>query len=105
MIQLIKNLFGIGPKVDLGDLISKGAMVIDVRTRGEFSGGHAKNSVNIPLDQLSDNLKKIKNKEQVIITCCASGMRSASAKSYLKSQGYANVHNAGSWYSVKKYTK
>ena len=41
------------------------------------------------------------NKNQVIITCCASGMRSASAKSYLKSAGYQQVYNAGSWYSLK----
>lgn len=104
MIQKLKNILGIGPKVNIGELIANGATIIDVRTKGEYSGGHVKGSLNIPLDQLSENLKKIKNKEHPIITCCASGMRSGSAKSYLKSQGYTNVHNGGSWYSLKKHT-
>ncbi|MGZ4100272.1 MAG: rhodanese-like domain-containing protein, partial [Bacteroidia bacterium] len=87
MIQKIKNLLGIGPKVNLGELIAKGAVIVDVRTPGEFQSGHAKGAVNIPLDQLSAIPKKIKNKDHPIITCCASGMRSASAKLYLKKQG------------------
>ena len=105
MIQTLKNLFGIGPKVDLGELINKGAVIIDLRSKGEYAGGHLKNSVNIPLNQLSGNIKGVKSKEQPIITCCASGMRSASAKSFLKGEGYTNVHNGGSWFSLKKYDK
>ncbi len=103
MIQAIKNLLGIGPKVDLGELIDNGAVIVDVRTKGEFSGGHVKGSMNIPLDQLNKNLKKLKNKDQAIITCCASGMRSASAKGMLKRAGYNNVYNGGSWMKVDGY--
>jgi len=105
MIQTLKNIFGIGPKVNIGELITNGAIIIDVRTKGEYAGGHVKGSVNIPLDQLSGNLKKIKSKEHVVITCCASGMRSGSAKNFLKSQGYTNVHNGGSWHNLKQYGK
>ena len=105
MLQTLKNILGIGPKVDLGELIENGATIIDVRTRGEYSGGHIKGSLNIPLDQLSSNLKKIKSKDHPVITCCASGMRSGSAKNYLKSQGYTNVHNAGSWFNLRKFEK
>ena len=105
MIQTLKKLLGIGPKVNIGELIANGATIIDVRSKGEYSGGHMKGSVNIPLDQLSGNLKKLKSKDHPIITCCASGMRSGSAKGYLKSQGYTNVHNGGSWYSVKRHEK
>ena len=105
MIQKIKNLLGIGPKVDLGELIAKGATILDVRTRGEYASGHVKGSVNVPLDQLSSYFPKIKSKEQPIITCCASGMRSASAKSILKSNGFTNVHNAGPWFALNKYRK
>ncbi|HEY4629318.1 MAG TPA: rhodanese-like domain-containing protein, partial [Flavobacterium sp.] len=36
-----------------------------------------------------------------IITCCASGMRSASAKSILKSSGFTKVYNGGGWSSLK----
>jgi rhodanese-related sulfurtransferase len=39
-------------------------------------------------------------KNKTVITCCASGMRSASAKSILKSAGYQDVHNGGGWSSL-----
>jgi len=105
MIQTLKNILGIGPKVNMEELIAKGAQIIDVRSKGEYAGGHVKGSINIPLDQLHNHLKKFKSKEQPIITCCASGMRSGSAKGYLKTQGFTNVHNGGSWHSLKRYTK
>ena len=105
MIQKLKSLLGFSPKVDMTELIKKGAMIVDVRSRGEYSSGHIKDSVNIPVDQISSNLKKFKSKDQVIITCCASGMRSGSAKHFLKSQGYTNVHNGGSWTSLNRYVK
>lgn len=100
MINTIKKILGLGPKINYKELVANGAIIVDVRTRGEFASGHADGSVNIPLDQLNSGLKKIKDKEKVIITCCASGMRSASAKAILKSNGYKNVHNAGSWYKL-----
>ncbi|MBS1647007.1 MAG: rhodanese-like domain-containing protein [Bacteroidetes bacterium] len=103
MLQILKNILGIGPKVNWGELIEKGAVIIDVRTKGEYAGGHLNNSINIPLNQLAEVSKKVKNKEQVIITCCASGMRSASAKVSLKAQGYTQVYNGGSWFSLQKY--
>jgi phage shock protein E len=102
MIQRIKSLFGIGPKIDLGELIKNGAQIIDVRTPGEFQSGHLKGSVNIPLNVLSGKLSKIK-KDKPVITCCTSGMRSASAKSILKSNGFTNVHNGGGWAKLKRY--
>lgn len=100
MIQLLKNIFGIGPKVDLKELMKNGAQIIDVRTRDEFQGGHIRGSVNIPLQNLSSNLSKIK-KGKPVITCCASGMRSASAKSILKSNGFTEVYNGGGWMSLQ----
>ncbi|MEI6593926.1 MAG: rhodanese-like domain-containing protein [Bacteroidota bacterium] len=100
MINTLKNLLGFGPSVDLSELVKNGAVIVDVRTKGEYAGGHVKGSINIPLDQLKSNLKKFKSKDDVIITCCASGMRSASAKSVLKGSGYENVHNGGGWMSL-----
>ncbi len=105
MIQSLKNLLGIGPKVDLGELLAKKAIVLDVRSRGEYSSGHMKGSINIPLDQLQRNLDKLKGKDHPVITCCASGMRSASAKGILKNAGFTNVHNGGSWQSVQRHAK
>lgn len=103
MIQKIKKFLGIKPKVKMEDLIINGAVVLDVRTKSEFSSGHVKGSVNVPLDRLDEYVKKLKNKEQVLVTCCASGMRSGIAKGTLKSHGFQNVHNGGSWMNLKKH--
>lgn len=99
MLQFIKKLFTGGKSVDYKELLKNGAQIIDVRTSGEFQGGHIKGSINIPLQSLTQNLSKIK-KSTPIITCCASGMRSASAKSILKSNGFEEVYNGGGWHGL-----
>ena len=100
MINTIKNILGIGTKVDYSELVKQGAVILDVRSKGEYQGGHIKGSINISIDTLSNNLNKLK-KDKVIITCCASGMRSATAKSILQSKGFTDVHNGGGWMSLQ----
>lgn len=100
MLNTLKNILGFGPKTDYAALLQNGAVIVDVRTKGEFQGGHIKGAINIPLQSLESNLSKIK-KDKPVITCCASGMRSASAKSILKSKGYAEVYNGGGWMSLQ----
>ncbi|MEO6814251.1 MAG: rhodanese-like domain-containing protein [Ginsengibacter sp.] len=97
MLQAIKNLLGMGTKVDYCELVKQGAIVLDVRSKEEYSGGHIKSSINIPVDQLSNNLSKLRDKNKCIICCCASGMRSATAQRILKSKGYLFVYNGGGW--------
>lgn len=99
MLNFIKKLFGI-ESTDYQKLITEGGIIIDVRTKGEFASGHIKNSINIPLDNLAQNLTKLKDKNQPIITCCASGMRSRMAKNILKNKGYTQVYNGGSWHNL-----
>lgn len=101
MINTLKNLFGFGPTVNYAELVKHGAIILDVRSKGEFASGHIKGSINISVDELSNNLNKLKDKNKTIITCCASGMRSASAKNILKSNGYTQVHNGGGWSSLQ----
>jgi rhodanese-related sulfurtransferase len=100
MVELLKNLFGFGPKVDLKALLADGATLVDVRTPAEFKDGHINGALNLPLQTLSSNLNKLK-KDQVIITCCRSGSRSGTAKRMLKSKGFEQVHNGGAWTSFK----
>ena len=102
MLEALKKLLGVAPKADFAELVREGAIVIDVRTKGEYAGGHIRGSVNIPLDKLVGNLNKLKGKDKAIITCCASGARSASAKGILTSHGFTNVHNGGSWFSLDR---
>ena len=103
MINALKQLLGFGPKTDYAALVKQGAVILDVRSKGEYAGGHIKGSINIPVDQLSNNLSKLKDKNKAIITVCASGMRSGSAKAMLQSNGFAQVYNGGSWMNLKKY--
>lgn len=104
MIELLKNLFGVKEKINPKELLNKGATIIDVRTKAEYQNGHIKGSVNIPLDKLESNISKI-NKNKPIITCCASGMRSAAAKNILKTHGFTEVHNGGAWIGLKHKIK
>jgi len=101
MINAIKTLLGLGPQVDYAELMKQGAVILDVRSKSEYQSGHIKGSINISVDTLSNNLDKLK-KDRPIITCCASGMRSTSAKSILKSKGFANVYNGGGWMNLQK---
>jgi phage shock protein E len=100
MIQLLKNILNKGTEVDLKELVQNGAQIIDVRSKEEFQDGHIRNAVNIPLQNLTNSFSEIKN-EKPVITCCASGIRSASAKSILKSNGFSNVYDGGGWTSLK----
>lgn len=101
-MSFLRKLFGLGPAADLKQLANEGAIILDVRTKGEFQGGHIKNAMNIPVESLSSNLSKLKNKDKAIITCCASGMRSGRAKSILKANGYEKVFNGGAWTSLNQ---
>lgn len=101
MIQLIKKIFGLAPAVNYMELVQQGAIILDVRSPEEYKQGHVKKSVNMPLNELSNHIAKLK-KDTVIITCCASGMRSASAKGIFKSNGFSNVYNGGGWNSLQK---
>ena len=101
MLGAIKKMFGLGkPAVNFSQLLKNGALIIDVRSKGEFSSGAIKGAKNIPLDTLLNSIGKI-DKSTTIITCCASGMRSASAKSILISGGYTSVFNGGGWNSLQ----
>jgi phage shock protein E len=100
MITTLMRIFGFGLCANYAELVKEGAIILDVRSKGEFAGGHIKGSINISVDTLKSNLDKLKNKNSPIITCCASGMRSASAKSILQANGYTKVYNGGGWSSL-----
>jgi phage shock protein E len=99
MLGFMKKLFGSG--VDLSKKMSDGAIIVDVRSPGEYAGGHVKGSKNIPLDKISGKIETIKKWNKPVITCCASGMRSGSAASILKNNG-VEAYNAGPWQKADK---
>ena len=86
-------------------MLSNGGVIIDVRSEGEFYSGHIENSLNIPLGDLASKLDQFEDKDQPIITCCASGMRSAGAAKIFSAKGYTNVVNGGGWSSLDRKIK
>lgn len=78
----------------------KGAIVLDVRTPGEYASGHIKGSKNIPLNELPTRIQEIKKLNKPVIACCQSGMRSSQATQFLQKNGI-DVVNGGGWRNVE----
>ena len=104
LIEKLKRFLGLNAGIDLKALIAGGARIIDVRSAAEYANGHVKGSTNIPLGILTNKAGRFK-KDEPIITCCASGVRSRSGKAILQSNGFTHVYNGGSWYGLNKYVK
>jgi phage shock protein E len=86
--------------------LKNGALVVDVRTSGEFSSGHLPIAINLPLDEIEVALpQRVTNKSQVLLLHCQSGMRSGMAKGKLKNLGYTNTFNLGSYSRAESILK
>lgn len=96
MLNFLNKLFSSPPPVDFAGLVKDGALIVDVRTSGEFNSGHIKGSINIPLDTIQSKAAELKKKGKTIITCCRSGSRSGMAKSMLEGAGIT-CYNGGAW--------
>lgn len=96
---LFSKLFGGGDKISA--FKERGAVVIDVRTPGEYKSGHVRGSKNFPLQGISGKAKEITRMNKPVILCCASGMRSGQATRILKKAG-VDCMNGGSWTKVER---
>lgn len=97
---LLSSLFG-NKKKKIEDFISRGAIIVDVRSKGEYDSGAIPGSKNIPLQTIASKIDTIKKWNKPVIACCASGMRSANATSMLKAKGIEAI-NGGGWFSLSK---
>lgn len=93
-------LFG-NKKKKIQDFKSRGAIILDVRSKGEYDGGAIPGSKNIPLQSINSKMSTIKKWNKPVICCCASGMRSAGAVRILRQQGIEAI-NGGGWYGLAK---
>jgi phage shock protein E len=73
--------------------VQAGAVLLDVRSRAEFSGGALPGALNVPVQELGARLGELP-KEKPLVVYCASGMRSASAVSMLRARGF-DAHDLG----------
>lgn len=77
-------------------LVKQGALLLDVRTPGEFASGHVEGAINIPVQELEEKLASVPaKKDQPIVVYCQSGRRSAAAKQVLDKAGFARVSDLG----------
>jgi phage shock protein E len=89
-------------KTDYKKLLNYGAVIIDVRSPGEYKGGAVPGSENIPLGNIPGRLKQIKSLNVPVICVCASGMRSGAASGQLKAAGIES-YNGGPWTKMLQY--
>jgi rhodanese-related sulfurtransferase len=69
-------------------------ILIDVRTPGEFNGGHIAGAVNIPVEELDQRLSEVPADKDIVVYC-RSGNRSATASRILTSSGFEGVYDMG----------
>jgi rhodanese-related sulfurtransferase len=85
--------------------LAEGALLVDVRTVGEFAAGSVPGAVNVPLSELPDAMSaRAPDKHRVLLLHCQSGGRSAIAVMKLRSAGYTRVFNVGSFSQAQKVT-
>lgn len=66
---------------------AEGAVVIDVRTPGEYAAGAIPGAMNIPVDELRDRMDEIPGGDVPLILHCGVGIRSHAALAALRDSG------------------
>nr|VFJ59657.1 MAG: Rhodanese-related sulfurtransferase [Candidatus Kentron sp. DK] len=85
---------GVSPTEAIGLINHENAVILDVRTDGEFADGYILNAVHVPQSSLSDHIKRLdKYRSRPIIAACRSGNRSAKACAILRKHNFERVYN------------
>lgn len=100
MIKLLRKIFNLQPGIDFKELQQRGAVILDVRTNAEFSSGHLKEAVNVPLDNIGMQIGLIRKMKKPVIAVCRSGNRSNLAVNIMRNSGI-EAYNGGAWDSLK----
>lgn len=70
-------------------------IIVDVRRFDEYKEGHIPNAINIVNEEINDEPKELKDKNQTIYVYCRSGRRSKEASEKLVKLGYKNIIEFG----------
>ena len=71
-------------------------IILDVRTKEEFSEKHIPDAINIPNEEIGTaEITEIPDKDQLILVYCRSGNRSKQASEKLTALGYTNIVEFG----------
>lgn len=72
------------------------AVFLDVRTPEEYKEGHLPDAVNLPLDEIEQEITaRFPEKDTVLLIYCRSGRRSRAAADTLVAMGYTEVYDFG----------
>lgn len=104
VLGVVGALFFYAKRADItgkraAELVAQGALLVDVRSPGEFASGHLDGAKNIPVSEVGRRLGELEPKTRTVIVYCASGARSAMAKRMLRSAGFATVYNLGAMHN------
>lgn len=71
------------------------AFLLDAREITEFEVSHLKDALHVGYIEfnLESTIKKLYNKDQMIVVYCSLGIRSEDIAEQLKNEGYTNVYN------------
>ena len=86
---------------NIKNVYASGAVILDVRSKAEVLNGAITEAKHIPLPELQHHISALKALNLPIITCCASGVRSAKAANLLSTNAI-NTINGGGWEKLKK---
>ncbi|SEE20908.1 Rhodanese-like domain-containing protein [Tenacibaculum sp. MAR_2010_89] len=87
---------------EIKEYLEKGAVVLDVRTLGEWNEGHSEGAKHIVLNTIPENVETIKSWGKPVIAVCRSGGRSGQATDFLTNHG-VDVINGGPWGNVDQH--
>ena len=77
-------------------MVSQEVVVVDVRTREEYDGGHIENAVLVPNESIGSEMPEtLPDKEATLLVYCRSGRRSKDAAQKLLALGYQSVYDFG----------
>ena len=77
-------------------MASQEVVVVDVRTREEYDGGHIPNAILVPNESIGDDMPEaLPDKEATLLIYCRSGRRSKEASEKLLKLGYKSIYEFG----------
>jgi len=103
-MNFFQRLFGSADK-QIKDWVKNDAILLDVRSIGEFSENGIEGSLNIPIEMLYQRLNELNKKNQKYVVFCRSGNRSRHALDLLKKQGFTFVTDGKTVNNIHKILK
>lgn len=90
----------------LENMLDRGGdfILLDVRSREEFSAGHLSGAVNLPFEELENRIYELPRGKPVVVYC-AYGSHSMRAARFLDQQGFQVINTSGglSYYRGRHY--